>query len=116
MQQLFSFVRSGGEIAIQILDYNHGGIDDNAEIDGPDRQQVCILAAQNEDDDAEEQSERNIGTDDDGAAKITEKQPLNGENQQNAENEVMQHRTGGNADEDGAVVERNQFYPRRKAS
>src|ERR1700733_3684473 len=109
MQQLLSFLPSGGEIAIHILDHNHGGIDDDAEIDGADRQQVCILAAQNENDDAEEQRERDICADDDGAAQIAQKQPLNGENKQNAEDEVVQHGAGGDADEHGAVVERNQL-------
>src|ERR1700677_3696104 len=116
MQQLLSFVRPGREIAKHILDHNHSGIDDNAEIDGADRQQVCVLSAQDKNDDAEEQGERNVGAHNDGAAQVAEKQPLNGENQQNTENEVMQHGAGGDADEDGAVVERNQLDSRRKTS
>src|SRR5580698_3919524 len=116
MQQLLSFLPPGREIAIHVLDHNHGGIDDDAKIDSADRQQVCVLAAQDKDDDAEEQGERDVGADDDGAAEVAEEQPLNGENQQNTENEVMQHGAGGDADQDGAVVERNQLYPRRKTS
>src|SRR5580704_13135222 len=107
MQQFLLFVAPGREIAIHVLDHNHGGVDDDAEIDGADRQQVCVLAAQDKDDDAEEQRERDVGAYDNGAAKIAEKQPLNGENQQHTENEIMQHGAGGNADQNGAIVERN---------
>ena len=42
-----------------------------------------------EDDDAEEQRERNIGADDDGAAQIAKEQPLNEKNQQAAEDEIV---------------------------
>ena len=48
----------GLEIPVDILDQDHGGIDDDAEIDGADGQQIGVLAAQRQDDDAEEQRER----------------------------------------------------------
>src|SRR3984885_15906137 len=116
MQQLLPFVAPGREIAIHVLDHNHGGVDDDTEIDGTDRQQVCVLAAQDKDDDAEEQRERDIGAHDNGAAQIAEKQPLNSENQQNTEHEIMQHGAGGDTDQNGAIVERNQLHARRKTS
>ena len=73
------------KIAIDVLDHDNGGVDDDAEIDRADRQQVGVFAAQDKDDDAEEQRERDIGADDDGAAQVAEEQPLNQENQQTAE-------------------------------
>ena len=69
-------VSPGLEVAIDILDQDDRGIDDDAEIDRADGKQVRILAAQHEDDDAEEQRERNVGADDDGAAEVAEEEPL----------------------------------------
>jgi hypothetical protein len=42
---------------------------------------------------------RNIGADDDGAAQIAEKNPLNQEHQQTAENQIVQHRMGRDIDQ-----------------
>ena len=60
--------------------------------------------------------ERDVGADDDGAAQIAEKHPLDEENQQAAEDEIVQHRAGGDADELGAVVERHQLDAGRQAA
>ena len=56
----------------------------------------------------------NIDADDDGAAQVAEKDPLNEEDQQAAEDEVVQHRVGGDRDQHGAVVERNDLHARRQ--
>ena len=92
LQQRLPVLRPRLEIPIDVLDQDHRGIDDDAEIDGADRQQVGVLAAQHQDDDAEEQRERNVDADDDGAAQIAEEDPLDEEDQQAAEDEVVQHR------------------------
>ena len=94
-----SGVRPGLEIAVDVLDQDDRGIDDDAEIDGADREQVGVLAADDQNDDAEEQRERDIGADDDGAAQVAEEQPLNEEDQQAAEYQIVQHRCGGDVDE-----------------
>ena len=60
--------------------------------------------------------ERNIGADDDGAAQIAEEEPLNEENQQTAENEIVHDRAGGDGDQRRAVIERHQFHARRQAA
>ncbi len=73
------------------LHHDDGGIDDQAEIDGADRQQVCRLAAQHQDDHGEEQRERNGGADDQRAAEIAEEDPLQQHDQQNADHHVVQH-------------------------
>ena len=39
---------------------------------------------------------------------------MNEKNQQAAEDEIVHHRAGGDADEVGAVIEWDQFYARRK--
>ena len=115
-EQRLSRFRPGLEIPVDIFDQDHGGIDDDAEIDGADRQQIGVLVAQHQDDDAEEQRERDIDADNDGAAQIAEEQPLDEEDQQAAKDEIMQHRPGGDGDQRGAVVERHQFHAGRQAA
>ena len=65
-------LRARLEIAINVFDENDGGIDNDAKIDGTDRQQVGILTAHDQNHNAEEQRERNIGAHDDGAAQVAE--------------------------------------------
>ena len=115
-QQRLPVLRRRLEIPIDVLDHDHRGIDDDAEIDGADRKQIGVLAAQHQDDDAEEQRERDVGADDDGAAQIAEKDPLNEENQHAAENQIMQHRAGGDVDQLSAIVERHQPDAGRQAA
>ena len=90
-QQRLPCFRARLEIPIDVFDQDHRGIDDDAEIDGADRQQIGVLAAQDQDDDAEEQRERNVAADDDRAAQVAEEQPLDEEDQQAAEEQIVQH-------------------------
>src|ERR1700722_1120175 len=104
------------EIAIDVFHHDHGGIDDNAEVDRAERQQVRVLALQDEDDNGEEQCERNVGTDDDGTSQIAQEYPLNEEDQQTTENEVVQHRVRGHPDQRTAIVVGDDLDARRQAS
>jgi hypothetical protein len=70
-----------------------------AEFDRAERQEIRILSAQHQDDDGEEKRERNIGADNDGAPEIAQENPLNEENQQAAEDQIMQNRVGGHPDQ-----------------
>ena len=93
------------EIPIDVLDEDHGGIDDDAKIDGADRQEIGVLAEQHHDDDAEEQRERNVRTDNHRAAQVTEEQPLNEKDKKAAVDEIVQHRRSGHVDELGTVID-----------
>ena len=104
-QQRLSPRRSGLTIPVDVLHENHRRIDDDAEIDRTDRKQVRILVAQHQNDDAEEQRERDIGADDERAAQVAEKHPLNEKDQRAPEHEIVQHGRRGNADQGGAIVE-----------
>ena len=73
------------------LHHDHGGIDDQPEIDGADRQQVGGFAAQHQDDDGKEQRERNGRADDQRAAQIAEEYPLQQHDQEDADHHVVQH-------------------------
>ena len=114
MQQALPLFRRGLEVAIDVFHQDHRGIDDDAEIDRADRQQVGVLVAQHQDDHAEEQRERDVGADDDRAAQVAEKSPLDQENEQAAEHEVVQHGRRRHGDQGAAVVDRNELHAGRK--
>ncbi len=82
----------------------------------PTESRLASSPAQHQDDDAEEQRERDVNADDDRAAQIAEKDPLDHEDQQTAEDEVVQHGLGGDGHQDGAVVERHQLDAGRQRS
>src|SRR5579859_8206617 len=104
------------KVPVDIFHHDHGGIDDDAEIDRAERQQVGVLALQDEDDDGEKQREWNVGADDDGAAQVAEKHPLDDENQQATENQVVQHRVRGDPDQRASIVIGNDLDARRQAA
>jgi hypothetical protein len=75
------FLWSRLEVAEHVFDQDHRGIDDDAEVDGPNRQKIRVLSHQHEHDHGEEQRKRDIYADDDGAAQIAKENPLNEKNQ-----------------------------------
>ncbi len=58
----------------------------------PTDSRLASSPGQHQDDDGEEQRERNVDADDDGAAQIAEKDPLDEKDQQTAEDEIVQDR------------------------
>ena len=113
-QQRLPLLRPRLKVPEDILDQDDRRIDDDAEVDGADRQKIRVLAAQDQNNDAEEQGERNVDADDDGAAQIAEEDPLHEEDQQATEDEVVQDGMGGDRHQDRAVVKRNELHPRRQ--
>src|SRR6201996_8541504 len=85
--------------------HDHGGVDDQSEIDRADRQQVGGFTAQHQDDHRKEQRERNRGADDQRTAQVAEENPLQQHDQQNADHHVVQHGGGGDVDQVLAVVD-----------
>src|SRR4029077_9896079 len=96
------------------LHHDHGGIDDQAEIDGADRQQVGGFAAQHQDADREEQRERYRGADNQRAAQVAEKYPLQQHDQQDSEGHVFEHRFRGGLDQVLAVIDPLDPHARRQ--
>ena len=94
-----------GEVAEDVLDHDHRGVDDQAEIDRADRQQVRRFAAQHHDVIAKHKRERDGRGDDDGAAQIAEEHPLHEEDQHDAEQHIVQHGVGRHLDQVAAVVD-----------
>src|SRR5579872_3086571 len=87
------------KVPVDIFHHDHGGIDDDAEIDRAERQEIGVLALQNQENDGKKQGKRDVGADDDGAAQIAEKDPLDEKDEQAAKNQVVQHRMRGDADQ-----------------
>src|SRR5580704_4694149 len=104
LQQSVSIVGAALEIAKDVLDQNHRRIDDDAEIDGADRQQVGILAARRHDYDGEEQGKGNVDADNDGRAQVAQENPLDQEHQQAAEHQIVQDGTRRHVHQRAAVV------------
>ena len=94
------------QMAVDVLHHDHRRVDDDAEIDGADRQQIGGFPAQHRDDHGQEQRDRNRRRDDQRAAQVAEEHPLDEEDQRDAEQHVVQHRSHRDGDEVAAVVER----------
>src|ERR1700704_2634993 len=112
MAWLFMPISVSGEMRLRSAPDNagvchqaHGGGDDQAEVDGTDREQVGGFAAQHQNDDREKQRERDRRADDQRAAQVAEKQPLQQHDQPDANHHVVQHRGGGDVDQVLAVVD-----------
>src|SRR4029077_19567287 len=74
------------------FDHDDGGVDDQAEIDRTDRQQVSRFPAQHENDDREKQRERYRRADDQRGTQIPEEQLLQNDNRNDGTRQVLQHR------------------------
>ena len=116
MEQLLSDLRTCLEIPVDVFDDNNGGIDDDPEVDCPHGQKVRVFATQDQYDDAEEQCERDICADDNGAAQVAEEYPLDEKNQDAPEHEVVQHGACRDTDQLAAIVVGDQFHAGREGS
>ena len=104
VEQRSPFLLGRLKIAKNILDENHRGIDNDAEVDRAHREKIGVLALNDQNDDREKQREGNVDADDDRAAKVAEKNPLNEKHQRAAEKQTMQHGVRRHLDERAAVV------------
>ena len=91
-------------------------VDDDAEIDRSDRKQVGGFSPQHRDDDGQQQCYRDGRRYDYRAAQIAEEKPLDQEDQRDAEEHIMQHRTHRDGDEVAAVIERFDLHAARQAA
>ena len=110
MEQLLLGLRACLKVSIYIFDKNDGGVDDNAEVDCTYGQEIRILAAQNQDDDGEEQSKRDIDADDDCGTQLAEEYPLDEEYQYAAKGKVVQDSGRRDTDQFTAIIVRHQPY------
>src|SRR3981081_2939182 len=92
-----------GEMAIDVLHHDHGGIDDDAEVDGAHRQQVRRFTAQHQDDHREQQREGKGGTYDHRTAQSAQEQPPDQDHEADAHHHDVQHGVCGDVDQDAAI-------------
>src|SRR5260370_17098864 len=97
-----------------VLDHDYRCIDDQPEIDGADREQICRLAAQRHDRNRKKPCERDRRRDDDGRAQIAEENPLHEKDQHDTEDHVVQHSARGDVDQLPAVVDLLDLYTWRQ--
>src|SRR6516162_739239 len=71
LQELLALLGSRLEIPKYVLDQNHGGIDNDPEVNRTDGQEIRVFTQQDQDDNTEEQREWNVGAYNDGAAQVT---------------------------------------------
>src|SRR5262249_34293586 len=88
--------------------------DDEAEVDRADGQQVGRFPPQHQDDDGKEQRKRNGRAHNEGAAQVAEKNPLQQDDQHDAEDHVFEHGLGRGLDQVLAVVDALDTYAGRQ--
>jgi hypothetical protein len=116
VHQLLALVATLLEVAEDVFDQDDGRVDDDAEVQGAHRQQICRIAQQYQDDDAEEERDGYVGADDDRAAQVAQEYPLDQEHQQTSEDEVVQHRVRGDSHQGGAVIKGHHPHARRQGA
>jgi hypothetical protein len=114
LEQALPFFGLALEIPEDILHQDHRRIHDDAEIHRAHGKQVGAFALHHQQDDGEEKRERDVHPHDDGAAEVPQENPLDQEDQQASENEVVQNGVGGERS-GGAVVKGNHLDSRRQA-
>jgi hypothetical protein len=98
LKQTLPFFRRSLKVLENIFDEDHGRIHDDAKIHRAHRKQIGALAHDHKKNRGEKQREWNIDPDDDCAAEIAEKNPLDEKDQQASENQVVQNGVRGNRD------------------
>ncbi len=97
-------VGARGQVAVDVLDHHDGGIDDDAEVDRPDRQQVRRLAAEVEHREGEQECQGDVDGDDDRGLDVVHEHEQDRDDERDAEAQVLGHGLGGEVEQFGAVV------------
>ena len=96
-------------MANDVFDHDHRAIDDHAEVERAEREQVGGDVAQVEADGGEQQREGNGERDDDGAAHIAEEEKEDDDDEDHALGEVVFDGVDGVVDQVGAIEEGNDL-------
>src|ERR1700728_3368775 len=109
-------VSARGQVAVDILNHHDGRIDDDAEIDRPDRQQVRRLAAEEKHREGEQECQGNVDGDDDRGFDIVDEHEQDRHDKHDAEYQVFGDGLGGEVKQIGAVVIGLDLRPRQQAA
>ena len=101
-------------MAVDVLHHDDGGIDQQAEIERAQRQQVGALAACQHQHDGEEKGEGDGRRHHQRATEIAEEEVLDHQDEDHALDDVLHHRLGGDLHQVLAVIERVDLHPRRQ--
>ncbi len=104
------FVSAEGGVAKDVLDHHDRAIDDHAEVECAQREQVRGDMAQIEKDRGEEQREGNRDGDDQRAAHVAQEQKQNQGDQQDAVGQIAQDGVRGVVHQFASVEVRDQFH------
>ncbi|KIU00975.1 hypothetical protein QU38_02740, partial [Staphylococcus aureus] len=96
---------SRDQMAIDILHHDHRRIDDQPEIERADRKQVRGFPLQGQDQHSEAQGERDRRRDDQRRSQISQEQPLEEEDEEDALDHVVDDGAGGQCDQARPVVD-----------
>src|SRR5579863_1114572 len=99
LQQTLLFFRCPLKILEDVLDQDHSRIHDDAEIHGAHGQEICTFPLYHQENGGKEQREWDVQSNDDRAAEIAEENPLDQEDQQAPEYQVVQNSVRGEGDQ-----------------
>src|SRR5277367_1487519 len=102
------------QLAVDVFDHDDGAVNDDAEVDGADGEQVGGFAGGVEKDEGKEKSKRNRESGDDGCADADEKKDQNDEHERHAAKKILFNGVGGDFDEIAAIVIRTHLHVGRK--
>src|SRR5580700_2899500 len=111
-KQPLSVFRGRLEISKYIFNKDYRRIHDDPEVHGSDGKQVRAFALKHQQEDGEKERKGDVESNDQRAAKVAEKNPLDQEDQQASENQVVQNGVRGDRDERGTVIKRNYLHTR----
>ncbi len=97
------------EMANDVFDDDNGAIDDHAEVERAEGEEVCWDVSEVEADGGKEQSERHGEGDNDGAARVAKEEKEDDDDEEDAFGEVVQDGVGGVVEEVAAIEEGNDF-------
>src|SRR5262249_8268988 len=102
--QLVTLAAADGEFAIDVLDHDHGAVDQDAEVDGADGKQVGGDGWEGEEGEGEEQGEGNGERGDDGGTGAGEEEDEHDHHQDHAAEQVVLDGVDGELYQVAAIV------------
>ena len=100
------------QVADDVFDHDHGAVDDHAEVQRAEREQVGGDVAQIEANGREQEGERNGERDDEGAAQIAEKEKQDDGNEDDALGEIVEDGVRGEVQQIAAIEKRDDLDAR----
>ncbi len=102
------------EFAVDVLHHHDRAVDDDAEIDGSNGEQIGGIAPSVQKNESEQQSQRNGQGRNQGGAHASQKEDEHDQHQQHPAHEIAFHGVGGDADQVAAIVVGTDFHVGRQ--